>query len=91
MLTIIAMAILIALVWVGVSTAMLWRHQERVVFQPPSVWAKAQLATRSNIHDFTLAVATLFTIVNKIQHSLDMNTCQAVRHAHGIRLPRERR
>lgn len=34
-LTLLGIAIVIALVWVVVSTALLWRHQERVVFQPP--------------------------------------------------------
>lgn len=34
-LTLLGTAIVIALVWVIVSTALLWRHQERVVFQPP--------------------------------------------------------
>jgi fermentation-respiration switch protein FrsA (DUF1100 family) len=45
-LTIIGMAILVALVWVVVSTVVLWRHQERVVFQPPAAWADAPAPAR---------------------------------------------
>lgn len=46
MLTIAGIAIVIALVWVGVTTLWLWRHQERVVFQPPSVWTHAPAPAR---------------------------------------------
>jgi fermentation-respiration switch protein FrsA (DUF1100 family) len=45
-LTIVAIAIVIALVWVSVTTLWLWRHQERVVFQPPSVWPDAPAPAR---------------------------------------------
>ena len=45
-LTIAGIAIVIALVWVGVTTLWLWRHQERVVFQPPSVWTHAPAPAR---------------------------------------------
>lgn len=45
-LTILAFAIVIALVWVTVTTVWLWRHQERVVFQPPSVWSEAPAPAR---------------------------------------------
>lgn len=46
MLTIAGMAIVIALVWVAVTTLWLWRHQERVVFQPPSAWTHAPAPAR---------------------------------------------
>lgn len=46
MLTLVAIAIVVALVWVTISTLWLWRHQERVVFQPPSVWADAPAPAR---------------------------------------------
>lgn len=46
MLTIVAIAIVVALVWVTITTVWLWRHQERVVFQPPSVWADAPAPAR---------------------------------------------
>ena len=45
-LTILAIAIVIALVWVAVTTLWLWRHQERVVFQPPPVWSDAPAPAR---------------------------------------------
>ena len=45
-LTIVAIAIGIALVWVSVTTLWLWRYQERVVFQPPAVWAEAPAPAR---------------------------------------------
>lgn len=45
-LTIVGMAIITALVGVTVITLWLWRHQERVVFQPPSVWAEAPAPAR---------------------------------------------
>jgi pimeloyl-ACP methyl ester carboxylesterase len=45
-LTIVAIAIVIALVWVSVTTLWLWRHQERVVFQPPSTWPDAPAPAR---------------------------------------------
>jgi fermentation-respiration switch protein FrsA (DUF1100 family) len=35
--SIVGIAIAVALVWVAFTTVWLWRHQERVVFQPPSV------------------------------------------------------
>lgn len=40
-LTFLTIAIVIALAWVAVTTFWLWRHQERVVFQPPVAWAEA--------------------------------------------------
>lgn len=46
MLTIVAIAIVIALVWVTIITVWLWRHQERVVFQPPSAWVDAPAPAR---------------------------------------------
>lgn len=46
MLTIVAIAIVIALVWVTIITVWLWRHQERVVFQPPSAWTHAPAPAR---------------------------------------------
>ena len=46
MLTIAGIAIVIALVWVAVTTLWLWRHQERVVFQPPSAWTHAPAPAR---------------------------------------------
>jgi fermentation-respiration switch protein FrsA (DUF1100 family) len=45
-LTIAGIAILLALVWVAVTTLWLWRHQERVVFQPPSAWTHAPAPAR---------------------------------------------
>ena len=44
--TIIGMAIAAALVWVLVSTLWLWRNQERVVFQPPSIGVGAPAPAR---------------------------------------------
>jgi fermentation-respiration switch protein FrsA (DUF1100 family) len=38
---ILGIAIAVALVWVAFTTTWLWRHQERVVFQPPSVFPDA--------------------------------------------------
>lgn len=37
MLTVLAVAALAALVWVVLTAVWMWRYQERVVFQPPSV------------------------------------------------------
>lgn len=45
-LTLLGIAIVIALVWVVVSTGLLWRHQERVVFQPPREWVEAPAFAR---------------------------------------------
>jgi uncharacterized protein len=36
LLTILAMAVAAAVAWVAFTTLWLWRHQERVVFQPPA-------------------------------------------------------
>ena len=35
LVTVIALVIVIAVIWVSFTTFWLWRHQERVVFQPP--------------------------------------------------------
>lgn len=35
LVTVIALVIVVAVIWVSLTTAWLWRHQERVVFQPP--------------------------------------------------------
>jgi fermentation-respiration switch protein FrsA (DUF1100 family) len=45
-LTILGIAVVIALVWVTGTTLWLWRHQERVVFQPPRAWAEAPASAR---------------------------------------------
>ena len=45
-LTLLALAIGIALLGVTLTTLWLWRHQERVVFQPPAVWADAPAPAR---------------------------------------------
>ena len=45
-LTLLGIAIVIALAWVVVSTTLLWRHQERVVFQPPRDWVEAPAVAR---------------------------------------------
>jgi uncharacterized protein len=44
--TLIALAVAAALVWVIFTTAWLWRNQERVVFQPPVVHADAPAPAR---------------------------------------------
>jgi uncharacterized protein len=44
--TLIALAVAAALVWVVFSTVWLWRNQERVVFQPPLVDADAPAPAR---------------------------------------------
>jgi fermentation-respiration switch protein FrsA (DUF1100 family) len=36
LVTVIAFVIVIAVIWVSLTTLWLWRHQERVVFQPPT-------------------------------------------------------
>jgi uncharacterized protein len=43
---IVGMAILLALAWVAITTLWLWRHQERVVFQPPGATADAPAPAR---------------------------------------------
>jgi pimeloyl-ACP methyl ester carboxylesterase len=42
----LGLAMAAALVWVVVTTLWLWRHQERVVFQPPSILAEAPAPAR---------------------------------------------
>jgi len=44
--TFLGIAIGVALVWVTITTLWLWRHQERVVFQPPAVHAEAPAPAR---------------------------------------------
>lgn len=44
--TLVGIAIAVALVWVAVTTVWLWRHQERVVFQPPSLAPDAPAPAR---------------------------------------------
>lgn len=42
----VAIAIAVALVWVGLTTAWMWRYQERVVFQPPASYPDAPAPAR---------------------------------------------
>lgn len=42
----IAVAIAVALVWVVLTTAWMWRYQERVVFQPPATYPDAPAPAR---------------------------------------------
>lgn len=44
--TFLGIAVAVALVWVTITTLWLWRYQERVVFQPPSVFADAPAPAR---------------------------------------------
>lgn len=44
--TFFGIAIAVALVWVTITTLWLWRYQERVVFQPPSVFPDAPAPAR---------------------------------------------
>ena len=46
MATTLAIAVTAALVWVVFTTLWLWRHQERVVFQPPGRWPDETVAAR---------------------------------------------
>ena len=46
LVTTIVIAVAAAFVWVVISTLWLWRNQERVVFQPPSVTAPAPAPAR---------------------------------------------
>lgn len=46
MVTLVALAVAAALVWVLFSTVWLWRNQERVVFQPPAVDVDAPAPAR---------------------------------------------
>lgn len=52
-LTLLGIAIAIALAWVAITTVWLWRHQERVVFQPPppAAWAEAPGPVRRVVFD----------------------------------------
>src|SRR5688572_31487699 len=42
----VAIAIAVALVWVVLTTAWMWRYQERVVFQPPAAYPDAPAPAR---------------------------------------------
>src|SRR5688572_9901188 len=42
----VAIAIAVALVWVVLRTAWMWRYQERVVFQPPAAYPEAPAPAR---------------------------------------------
>ena len=39
MAILLGIAVAAALVWVLLTTLWLWKYQERVVFQPPPLWA----------------------------------------------------
>ena len=42
----VAIAIAVAVVWVALTTAWMWRYQERVVFQPPAAYPDAPAPAR---------------------------------------------
>ena len=46
MAILLGIAVAAALVWVLLTTLWLWKYQERVVFQPPRLWADAPASTR---------------------------------------------
>jgi fermentation-respiration switch protein FrsA (DUF1100 family) len=45
-LTLVGIAVALALVWVALTTIWMWRYQERVVFQPPGIAVEAPAPAR---------------------------------------------